>query len=58
LANHSTVENRYQKKHFAIFTRDQYLCMANYQLRGDYGLNLFSTVPFAGALLGFRVVDR
>ena len=34
------------------------LCMANYQSRGDYGLNLFSTVPFAGALLGFRVVDR
>jgi hypothetical protein len=32
--------------------------MANYQSRGDYGLNLFSTVPFSGALLGFRVVDQ
>jgi hypothetical protein len=32
--------------------------MANCQSRGDYGLNLFSTVPFADALLGFRVVDR
>jgi len=32
------------------------VCMANYQSRGDYGLKLFSRVPFAGALLGFRVV--
>jgi hypothetical protein len=40
------------------FEKKIILYMANYQLRGDYGLKLFSTVPFAGALPGFRVVDR